>query len=95
MAAKGKILGMGFVRTVLSAFTTTGTTVEVSAGGLTKLVAAVPYYTGTPAAADGPLSINETITNGRIIVPSTGTITVTRVAGTTSGQTIGVLMIGE
>lgn len=86
MGQNGLYLYMGYAN-----FTTTGTTKEID----------VPFksiegfsltYTGTPAAADGPLSVNETVntdTSGgakSIKRDSSGNVTVTRVAGTTSGQ---------
>lgn len=70
----------------VSAFVTTGTTLELDV----PFGSIVNYhldYVGAPAASDGPLSVNEAVdTAGRMVRDASGNVTVQRPAGTTSGQ---------
>jgi hypothetical protein len=73
------------------AFTTTGTTVEVTVPlKVVNFFIAIPY--GTNAAADGQLSSDETYPKRSTTAQD---ITVSRAAGTTSGLTFFWLAIGS
>ena len=74
------------------AFTTSGTTVEVAVP-FKKIFAFFITYIGTPATTDGEPSVNETEADDVIV--NSGTVTVTRAAGTTSGLKFSFLFIGE
>lgn len=88
-------IGLGAVRMVAgyALFTTTGTTKTVSAGGLTTVLCAFATYDGSvgPAAADGPLSVAGA---GGAYTVGSDLVTVTRVAGTSSGAGFSYLLLG-
>ena len=88
------ILTQQRMRWVGTAFTTSGTSVNVAVNDFKVITGAFATYIGTPAVADGPLSINETFTNDKFVLNTAGILRVARVAGTTSGQNINVLVIG-
>jgi len=88
------ILTQQRMRWYFGAFTTTATTAEVDVSDFKGLTVALASYIGTPALADGPISVNETVANDRMAVPAGKTITVQRVAGSTSGQQFALLLIG-
>lgn len=68
-----------------AAFVTTGTSLELDVP-FPNIVSYSLTYQGTPAVADGPLSLNEAVTGGKWARDGSGNVTVQRVAGTTSGQ---------
>lgn len=75
------------------AFTTTGTSVAVTAGGLTTVVAAfaTPCFATAAQAANGQLTF--TGTAGAVTVGG-GNVTVTRIAGTDSGLSFNYVLYG-
>ena len=85
--------GIGWLYTGISAFSAAGVTVELAIP-FKKIRGFVLTPVGTPNANE-PLSVNETVSGGVITVPSTGTITVTRAAGTTADLAFGFVIFGE
>ncbi len=83
------------VKWVGAAFATTGTSVDISVNDFKVITGAFATYIGTPAVADGPLSINETFTNDKFVLNTAGILRVARVAGTTSGQKFNVVIYGS
>lgn len=88
------ILTQGRMRWVYGAFATTGTSVNIDASDFKVITGAFPTYVGTPAAADGPLSVNETFTNDKFVLNTAKILRVARPSGTTSGQAFMVLIMG-
>lgn len=88
------ILTQGRMRWIKAAFTTAGTSVDVDVSDFKVITGAFATYIGTPAAADGPLSINETFTNDKFVLNTAKILRVARPAGTTSGQAFMVLIMG-
>lgn len=74
----------------IAAFAGAAVTAEVHAGGLTVVESVDVFWMGTPNANE-PLSLNETVSGSGtadspyvVNVPASGTLTVTRAAGTTA-----------
>lgn len=88
------ILTQQRMRWISGAFATTGTSVDVSVNDFKVITGAFATYLGTPAVADGPISINETITNDKLVLNTANILRVARVAGTTSGQKFMLLVFG-
>lgn len=78
------------------AFTTTGTTVAVTAGGMTTLLGAyvTPIIDAAAAAANGQLGFTEAGSTGLPEI-SGGNVTVNRVAGTDSGLKFNYVLFGN
>lgn len=64
----------------VASFTGTAATVEVPTH-LKRIEAASLTFLGAPVGDDGVLSLNETVSDGRVQVPATGQVTITRLAG--------------
>lgn len=88
------ILTQQRMRWIGAAFTTTGTSVNIDVSDFKVITGAFATYIGTPAASDGPLSINETLANDKLTLNTAKVLRVARPAGTTSGQQFNVLIIG-
>lgn len=88
------ILTQQRMRWVNGAFTTTGTSANVDTSDFKVITGAFPVYMGAPAAADGPISVNETFANGKFVLNTANTMRVARPSGTTSGQAFMVLIFG-
>ncbi len=88
------ILTQQRMRWVEAAFATSGTSVDLAVPDFKVITGAFATYVGTPAVADGPLSINETYANGKFTLNTAKIMRVARVAGTTSGQAFMVLILG-
>lgn len=88
------ILTQQRMRWISGAFTTTGTSANVSVNDFKVITGAFATYIGAVVASDGPIFINETLTNDKLVLNTAGVLRVERPAGTTSGAKFMLLVFG-